>query len=167
MATDWARYMHQYQDVYKMYSDGGKWTWDKGRQQNAYMRQDGTPLHAETAAQYAQAHYNNFGKSEGRKVHEKGDVDYAAKLRAGSGGSSGGSSGGGSGGSSGGSQSSQMNAQLAELVKSLAQLNTGVEEKNITPEQAAENAQKTNTILTNYLASNDKKKKSFLQPLGN
>ena len=44
MATDWARYMVENPDVYEMYSDGGKWSWDQGRQQNAYMRMDGSPL---------------------------------------------------------------------------------------------------------------------------
>lgn len=166
MAKDWARYMHQYQDVYKMYSDGGKWTWDKGRQQNAYMRQDGTPLHAETAAQYAQAHYNNFGKGEGRKVHEKGDVDYAAKLRAGSGGGSGGSGSNSGGGSN---QSSQMNAQLAEMIKSLAALNAGSQSQSEASEEEQSPSQSpTNTVLTNYLSEeNKKKKKSFLKPMGN
>jgi len=96
--ADWARYMYENPDVYNMFSDGGKWSWANGRQQGAYMREDGSPLQQESAAQYAQNHYNNFGKREGRKVHERNGTNYAAKL-------------GGGGGQSGGN--SELNAELA------------------------------------------------------
>ena len=146
--ADWARYMFENQDVYSMFSDGGKWSWGNGRQQNAYMRQDGSPLQAETAAQYAANHYKNFGKGEGRKLHEQGSTDYAAKL-------------GGGGGQSGGN--SELNAELAEMIKSLAKI---AENPNATPEEKAEAAEQSKTILTNFGVTDDKKKKSFLTPMG-
>ena len=147
MAADWARYLYEHPDVYNMFSDGGKWTWaNGGRQQNAYMREDGTPLQAATAAEYAQQHYNNFGKREGRKLHERNGTDYAAKL------------GGGGGGAV-----SEMNAELAAMIKSLAKI---AEDPNATPEEKAEAAEQSKTILTNFGGTDDKKKKSFLTPLG-
>ena len=146
MAADYARYLYENPDVYSMFSDGGKWSWGNGRQQNAYMRQDGSPLQAETAAQYAANHYKNFGKGEGRKLHEQGSTDYAAKL------------GGGGGGAV-----SEMNAELAAMIKSLAKI---AEDPNATPEEKAEAAEQSKTILTNFGGTDDKKKKSFLTPLG-
>ena len=169
MAMDYARYMVMYPDVYDMFRKPGSgrpnWTWDNGRKAGQYQRNDGSMTQQETAAQYAQAHYNNFGKREGRKMHERKDDTYEKLISAvDAGGSSGSKSSGSSGG---GSQSGQMNAQLAAMIKSLAELNTGLNEENITPEQAAENAQQTNTVLTNYLdTESKKKKKSFLQSIG-
>ena len=149
--ADWARYMYENPDVYNMFSDGGKWTWaNGGRQQNAYMREDGTPLQAATAAEYAQSHYRNFGEREGRKVHERNGTDYAAKL-----------GGGGGGGQSGGN--SELNAELAEMIKSLAKI---AQDPKATPEEKAEAAEQSKTILTNFGGTDDKKKKSFLTPLG-
>ena len=143
--ADWARYMYENPDVYNMFSDGGKWSWANGRKQGAYMREDGSPLQQESAAQYAQNHYNNFGKREGRKVHEQGSINYAAKL-------------GGGGGAV-----SEMNAELAAMIKSLAKI---AEDPNATPEEKAEAAEQSKTILTNFGGTDDKKKKSFLTPLG-
>ena len=146
--SDWARYMYENPDVYDMFSDGGKWTWaNGGRQQNAYMRQDGTPLQAATAAEYAQQHYRNFGKGEGRQVHERNGTDYAAKL----------------GGGGGGGATSEMNAELAAMIKSLAEI---AQDPNATPEEKAAAAEQSKTILTNFGGTDDKKKKSFLTPLG-
>lgn len=144
--ADWARYMYENPDVYNMFSDGGKWSWGNGRQQNAYMRQDGSPLQQESAAQYAQNHYRNFGKGEGRKVHDRNGTDYAAKL-----------GGGGGGGNS------ELNAELAAMIKSLAEI---AQDPNATAEQKAEAAEKSKTILTNFGGTDDDKKKSFLTPIG-
>lgn len=154
MATDWARYMYENPDVYRMFQDGGKWSWDNGRQQNAYMRADGSPLQAETAAQYAQAHYNNFGKREGRKTHSQGGTDYAEKLR---------SQGGGTFGSGG------ANPAVSELQKLVESLTDSLGEAP-TAEQVKEVAESgeglAQTLLTNNYMTDDKKKKSFLQPIG-
>jgi len=144
--ADWARYMYENPDVYNMFSDGGKWSWANGRQQGAYQREDGSMLQQESAAQYAQNHYRNFGKGEGRKVHERNGTDYAAKL-------------GGGGGGAG----SEMNAELAAMIKSLAKI---AEDPNATPEEKAAAAEQSKTILTNFGGTDDKKKKSFLTPLG-
>ena len=144
--ADWARYMYENPDVYNMFSDGGKWSWANGRQQGAYQREDGSMLQQESAAPYAQNHYNNFGKGEGRKVHERNGTDYASKL------------GGGGGGAV-----SEMNAELAAMIKSLAKI---AEDPNATPEEKAEAAEQSKTILTNFGGTDDKKKKSFLTPLG-
>ena len=172
MATDWARYMYQYKDVYDEYSDGGKWTWDRGRQANAYMRNDGTPLLAETAAEYAQNHYRAHGKRAGRKIHEKSGVDYAAKLRereaAGSGGNSGGNSG---------TQQEQnpLNRELVDLVKMLSDLataragntnSTSTSTSTQSSEAASQAVSAAQTLLTNFNIEEAKKKKSFLTPIG-
>lgn len=150
MATDYARYMYENPDVYKMFQDGGKWSWDNGRQQNAYMRADGSPLQAETAAQYAAAHYRNFGQREGRKMHETSGVDYAAKLRSQGGGSFGGS-----------------NPAMSELQKAVAELAKGVEGGEEVKEAAESGEGLARTVLTNNpMYADSKKKKSFLQPLG-
>jgi len=146
--ADWARYMYENPDVYNMFSDGGKWSWANGRQQGAYMREDGSPLQQESAAQYAQNHYNNFGKREGRKVHERNGTNYAAKL-------------GGGGGQSGGN--SELNAELAAMVKSLAEI---ANDPNATKEQKAAAAEQSKSILTNFETDDSKKKKSFLTPIG-
>ena len=145
--ADWARYMYENPDVYSMFSDGGKWSWANGRQQGAYQREDGSMLQQESAAQYAQNHYRNFGKGEGRKVHERNGTDYAAKL----------------GGGGGGGAASEMNAELAAMIKSLAKI---AQDPNATPEEKAEAAEQSKTILTNFGGTDDKKKKSFLTPLG-
>jgi len=152
MATDYARYMYENPDVYKMFQDGGKWSWDNGRQQNAYMRADGSPLQAETAAQYAAAHYRNFGQREGRKMHNTSGVDYAAKLRSQGGGSFGGA-----------------NPAMSELQKAVAELAEGIaggaEGDKAKAEEAVEGLSRT--VLTNNAVYEDsKKKKSFLQPIG-
>jgi len=151
--ADWARYMYENPDVYNMFSDGGKWTWaNGGRRQNAYMREDGTPLQAATAAEYAQQHYNNFGKREGRKVHEANGTNYAAKL------------GGGGGGGNAPTEAMMMSvtaltAQIAELKK-----NGG------SKEEIDALKEESKTLLTdfgyNYEEDDKKKKKSFLSSYG-
>ena len=179
MATDWARYLFQYKDVYKEYSDGGKWTWDKGRQANAYMRADGTPLLAETAAQYAQNHYRAHGKRAGRKIHSKGDVDYAAKLRARESEAGSGNSGGNSGGSDSGSQANAQNDKILGLQKQIADLIASMMQQNSGSSQSSASSSDTSSSTTQSSAGNalagtilsramdlQKKKKSFLTPLG-
>ena len=151
MATDWARYMYENPDVYSMYSDGGKWSWDRGRQQNAYRRQDGNMLQAETAAQYAQAHYRNFGQREGRKIHDAGGTDYAALLR----------------GSN--TPAPQQNPAMDSLQRQVAELTQGIAES--AQGQGIENnpvADASQAFASTFLSTSDesKKKKSFLTPFG-
>ena len=156
MATDWARYMHENRDVYDMYSDGGKWSWDNGRQQNAYMRADGTPLQAETAAQYAQNHYRNFGKRAGRALHDVGSTDYAALLR-----------GSGGGGATAPAPSPQ-NDSMSALQKQVADLTQSISDSTNSPAMADASQAMSKTVLSGFnLGSDDaKKKKSFLTPFG-
>ena len=147
--ADWARYMYENPDVYRMYSDGGKWSWGRGRQQNAYQRQDGSMLQAETAAQYAQNHYRNFGKGEGRKVHEANGTDYASKL--------------GSGGGGLNPEVDALQKLVMSLTESLGEAPTAEQVKEI----ADAGAGVQGTVLTNnYLQDEEKKKRSFLQPIG-
>lgn len=149
MATDWARYMYENGDVYSMYSDGGKWSWDQGRQQNAYMRADGSPLQAETAAQYAQNHYRNFGKREGRAIHDMGGTDYAALLR----------------GSN--TPAPQQNPMMSDLQRQVAELTQGIADSAETPAVADASKALSNTVLNPFsLGEDSKKKKSFLTPFG-
>ena len=155
MAIDYARYMVENPDVYNMYRKPGggrpNWTWDNGRKEGQYRRNDGNMTSAETAAQYAQNHYNNFGKSEGRQQHQRTDGSYEARLRE------------IDGGGGGGGATSELNAELAAMIKSLAAI---AEDPNATPEEKAEAAEQSKTILTNFGGTDDKKKKSFLTPLG-
>jgi hypothetical protein len=156
MAIDYARYMVENPDVYNMFRKPGSgrpnWTWDNGRKEGQYRREDGNMTSAETAAQYAQNHYNNFGKSEGRKQHQRVDGSYEARIRQIDG-----------GGGGGGGAASELNAELAAMIKSLAKI---AEDPNATPEEKAEAAEQSKTILTNFGGTDDKKKKSFLTPLG-
>ena len=157
MATDWARYLYENGDVMSMFSDGGKWSWDNGRQQNAYMRADGSPLQQESAAQYAQNHYRNFGKREGRAIHDAGGTDYAALLR-----------GGGGGAPTPSPQNNSMSAlqkQVADLTMSLANPDnkgpyTGAEK----PDLPMADPLKSTILFGN--TDDQKKKKSFLTPFG-
>jgi hypothetical protein len=150
--ADWARYMYENPDVYRMFSDGGKWSWANGRQQGAYQREDGSMLQQESAAQYAQNHYNNFGKREGRKVHEGNGTNYASKL----------GGGGGSGGLN--PEVEALQKLVMGLTESLGEAPTAEQVKEI----ADAGAGMQRTVLTdNYLQDDDKKpKKSFLQPIG-
>ena len=163
MAKDYARYMYENKDVYSMFSDGGKWSWDNGRQQNAYMRQDGTPVQAETAAQYAQAHYRNFGQREGRQLHDAGGTDYAALLRGG---------GGGAPTPSPPPTPSPQNNSMAALQKQVADLTMSLANPdNKGPYTGAEKPDLPmadplkSTILFGNI-DDQKKKKSFLTPFG-
>ena len=155
MATDWARYMHENRDVYDMYSDGGKWDWDNGRQQNAYMRADGTPLQQESAAQYAQNHYRNFGKREGRAIHDAGSTDYAALLR-------------GSGGGGGAQAPSPQNNSMSALQQQVADLTQSISDSTNSPAMADASQAMSKTVLSGFNIGSDdaKKKKSFLTPFG-
>lgn len=147
---DWARYMVENPDVYNMFSDGGKWSWGNGRKQNAYMREDGSPLQAETAAQYAQNHYNNFGKREGRKVHEANGTDYASML---------------GGGGSGAGPTDAMLMSVTALTKQIADL----KENGGSKEEIEELKRESRTLLTDFgynLDEDSKKKKSYLTPIG-
>ncbi len=158
MATDWARYMHENRDVYDMYSDGGKWDWDNGRQQNAYMRADGTPLQQESAAQYAKNHYRNFGKREGRAIHDTGSTDYAALLRG---------SGGGGGAQAPSPQNNSMSAlqqQVADLTQSISDSAESLDNNPVVDASQA----MAKTVLSGFNLGNEdsKKKKSFLTPFG-
>ena len=152
MATDWARYMYENGDVYSMFSDGGKWSWDQGRQQNAYMRMDGSPLQQESAAQYAQNHYRNFGKREGRQLHDTGSTDYAALLRGG-----------------GGGASAPQNGTMSALQKQVADLTASLQEGagELGEGVVADASQALNSTILNNLSNDDsKKRKSFLTPFG-
>ncbi len=160
MAADYARYMHENRDVYNMYSDGGKWSWANGRQQGAYTRNDGSPLQAETAAQYAQNHYSNFGKREGRQMHEMGGTDYGAILM-------GGSSSQSSAPSTQNTQNTQISGlqdQVTKLTQSLADQGSG----EATAERTmASNLEGLNsTVLTGGVNALKKKKSSYLTPIG-
>jgi len=151
MATDWARYMVERPDVYDVYRKSGhgfNWTWDRGRQHNEIRRNDGEVLQAETAAEYAANHYRNFGKSEGMQLHERTSDAYEQKLRQ--------IDGGGGGGSA-------LTADLAELIAQLAEV---AMDPNATPEQIAEAAEQSRTILTDFGVDEQEKKKSFLTPIG-
>ena len=154
MAKDYARYMYEQKDVMAMYSDGGKWSWDNGRQQGAYMRADGSPLQQESAAEYAANHYRNFGQREGRQLHETGGTDYAALLR-------------GSNQPAAASPSPQNDAtsalqkQISELTQSLQTTPASTEASRADASQSM-----TSTILTSQQGEDKKKKKSFLTPLG-
>lgn len=150
MATDWARYMAERPDVYDVYRKSGagfNWTWDRGRQQGEIQRNDGQMLQAETAAQYAENHYRNFGKGEGMQLHERTSDAYEQKLRQ--------IDGGGGGGG--------MNAELAQMIEDLAAI---AMDKNATPEEREEALEQSKTILTNFDLDDAKKKKSFLTPIG-
>lgn len=153
MAIDYARYMVENPDVYDMFRKPGSgrpnWTWDNGRKAGQYRRNDGTMTTNTTAAQYAQQHFDNFGRSEGRKQHQRTDGSYEARIRQ--------IDGGGGGGAS------EMNAELAAMIKALAEI---AEDPNATPEEKAEAAEQSKTILTNFGGTDDKKKKSFLTPVG-
>ena len=155
MAADYARYMHENRDVYNMYSDGGKWDWNNGRQHNQIARADGQILQAETAAQYAQNHYNNFGKREGRQMHETGGTDYGAILM---------------GGSS--PAPSGQNTQVSALQNQVTQLTDSMNNQSPGQSTTAERSMADNlkgigdTVLTNTSNALDKKKKSYLTPVG-
>ena len=152
MATDWARYLYDNKDVYSMYSDGGKWSWDRGRQQNAYMRMDGSPLQQESAAQYAQNHYRNFGKREGRQLHDTGSTDYAALLRSGGGGAS-------------APQNNPMSALQKQVADLTASLQDGAGE--LGESVVADASQALNSTILNAISGEEaKKRKSFLTPYG-
>ena len=146
---DYARYMYENPDVYRMYSDGGRWSWDNARQQNAYMRADGSPLQAESAAQYAAAHYRNFGKREGRKLYEMSGTDYATKLR-------------------GSSAPSPQNAAMSELQKQVAELTQGISEnaKGIDNNPVVDASQAFAGTFLSTDSGDSKKKRSFLTPIG-
>ena len=169
---DWARYMYENKDVYSMYSDGGKWDWDNGRQQNAYMRADGTPLQAETAAQYAQNHYRNFGKRAGRALHDVGSTDYAAKLR----GSSAPAPAPAAAPSA--NAANAKNDEITTLQKKIADLTNSVSASMANPNNAAPytGAEKPDLPMVNPLKSTilsnsslpgqeEKKKRSYLTPI--
>ena len=153
MAIDYARYMVENPDVYDMFRKPGSgrpyWTWDNGRKEGQYRRNDGTMTKNTTAAEYPPQHFDNFGRREGRKQHQRVDGSYEARIRQIDGG--------------GGGAVSEMNAELAAMIKSLAEI---AEDPNATPEEKAEAAEQSKTILTNFGGSDDKKKKSFLTPLG-
>jgi hypothetical protein len=152
MATDFARYMVENPDVYDMFRKPGSgrpnWTWDNGRKAGQYRRNDGTMTKNTTAAEYAQQHYNNFGKREGRQLHERTSDAYEIKIREIDGG------GGGGGG---------MNAELAQMIEDLAAI---AMDTNATPEEREEALEQSKTILTNFDLEESKKKKSFLTPIG-
>jgi hypothetical protein len=159
MAIDYARYMVENPDVYDMFRKPGSgrpnWTWDNGRKEGQYRREDGNMTSAETAAQYAQNHYNNFGKREGRKQHQRVDGSYEERIR---------QIDGGGGGGNAPTEAMMMSvtaltAQIAELKK-----NGGSQEEiNALKEESK-------TLLTdfgyNYEEDSKKKKKSFLSASG-
>ena len=154
MATDYARYMFENPDVYDMYRDVGGyreshgWGWDRGRQYGDGMRADGTPVQNGTAAEYAAAHYRNFGKREGRQMHERTSDAYENKLReidAGGGGGFG------------------VNSELQKMIEDLAKIAMN---EDATPEERQEALEQSKTILTNFDLEEAKKKKSFLTPIG-
>lgn len=149
---DYARYMYENPDVYQMFQDGGRWSWDNARQQNAYMRADGSPLQAETAAEYAAAHYRNFGKREGRKLHDMSGTDYASKLR----------------GSGGAATPSPQNAAMTTLQAQIAQLTQGIGEnaQGIENNPVADASQAFASTFLNTDSGDSKKKRSFLTPIG-
>ena len=148
---DYARYMYENPDVYRMYSDGGRWSWDNARQQNAYMRADGSPLQAESAAQYAAAHYRNFGKREGRKLYDMSGTDYAAKLR-------------------GSSAPAPQNTAMTELQKQVAELTQGIADnaqgQGIENNPVADASRAFASTFLNTDSGDSKKKRSFLTPIG-
>ena len=151
---DYARYLYENPDVSRMYSDGGRWSWDNARQQNAYMRNDGSPLQAETAAEYAAAHYRNFGKREGRQLHDMSGTDYAAKLR----------------GSSGSATPSTQNAAMDTLQKQVSELTQSIADS--AQGQGIDNnpvVDASRALASTFLSTDSgdsKKKRSFLTPIG-
>jgi hypothetical protein len=116
------------------------------------MRNDGNPIGNATAAEYAESHYNNFGKREGMQLHERTGDSYEQKLRAIDGGSSGGAMGG-------------LNGELAKLLQSLTDV---ANDPDATAEEKQKAVEKSQTILTNFSLDDDeeKKKTSYLSPFG-
>ena len=152
MATDWARYMVERPDVYDEFRKSGlgfNWTWDRGRREGDGMRNDGKPIGNATAAEYAQAHYNNFGKREGMQLHERTDDSFEQKLRAIDGGASGGPSGG-------------IQSEMMAMIESLQNV---IDNPKSTEEEVTEALETTQTILTGGLNLDEKKKKSLLTPI--
>jgi len=150
MATDWARYMVERPDVYDEFRKSGlgfNWSWDRGRREGDGMRNDGNPIGNATAAEYAESHYNNFGRREGMQLHDRTSDAYEQKLR---------QIDGGGGGSA-------LTTDLAELIAQLAEV---AMDPNATPEQIAEAAEQSRTILTDFGVDEQDKKKSYLTPIG-
>ena len=155
MSTDWARYLVERPDVYNEFRKSGlgfNWTWDRGRREGDGMRNDGNPIGNATAAEYAESHYNNFGRREGMQLHDRTGDSYEQKLRAIDGGSSGGAMGG-------------LNGELAKLLQSLTDV---ANDPDATAEEKQKAVEKSQTILTNFSLDDDeeKKKTSYLSPFG-
>ena len=154
MAQDWARYMYENKDVYDMYGDGGKYSWDVARPAGI-QRNDGQYEPGGTAALYAQQHYSNFGQREGRQVHETGGTNYGSMLM-----------GGGGGGAS--SPQPQQNESVTALQKQISELTQSLQASPASTEASRADASQSmaSTILTGQQGEDKKKKKSFLTPLG-
>ncbi len=158
MAIDYARYMIENPDVYDMFRKPGggrpNWTWDNGRKAGQYRRNDGTMTQNTTAAEYAQQHYDNFGRREGRKQHQRTDGSYEARIRQ--------IDGGGGGGIN--PEVDALQKLVMGLTESLGEAPTAEQVKEIA--DAGANMQRT-VLTDNYLLDDEKKKKkSFLQPIG-
>jgi hypothetical protein len=138
-------------DVYNEFRKSGlgfNWTWDRGRREGDGMRNDGNPIGNATAAEYAESHYNNFGRREGMQLHDRTDDSYEQKLRAIDGG------GGGPGGS--------MQSEMMSLIESLQKV---IDDPKSTKEEVSEAIETTQTILTSGMNLDEKKKKSLLTPI--
>jgi len=157
MAQDWARYMYENKDVYDMYGDGGKYSWDVARPAGI-QRNDGQYEPGGTAALYAQQHYSNFGQREGRQVHEAGGTNYGSMLMGGGGGGGGGAS----------SPQPQQNESVTALQKQISELTQSLQASPASTEASRADASQSmaSTILTGQQGEDKKKKKSFLTPFG-